>query len=227
MKILYIIPARGGSKGIPHKNIRLLAGKPLICYSIDIARALTTDDNICVSTDDTKIIKVVEDYGLKVPFVRPEQYATDTATTNEVLIHAIEFYEAQGKKYDVIILLQPTSPLRKVDQVNEALSLYNKNLDMVVSVKESHAATVLCNENNEGYLELTINRSGIRRQDVQMYYEYNGAIYIINVDRLKEFSLSGLIRKKKYVMDETSSIDIDNEFDWQLTEFFLSVKNKK
>jgi N-acylneuraminate cytidylyltransferase len=228
MKVLYVIPARGGSKGIPHKNIKLLAGKPLIYYSIDVARALTSDENICVSTDDDEIIEVVEKYGLKVPFVRPEKYATDTATTNDVLIHAIDFYKSRGKKYDVIVLLQPTSPLRKVEQVKEALSLYHINdLDMVVSVKESHAATVLCNENNEGYLELTINPSGIRRQDIANFYEYNGAIYIINVSKLMELSLSGLIRKKKYVMNENSSIDIDNEFDWLLAETLMSDINKK
>ena len=91
MKILYIIPARGGSKGIPHKNIKLLNGKPLIYYTIDVARQLTTDDHICVSTDDDEIIEVVENYGLKVPFIRPDYLATDTSTTNDVLLHAINF----------------------------------------------------------------------------------------------------------------------------------------
>lgn len=118
MEILYIIPARGGSKGIPRKNIKLLAGRPLICYSIDVARALTSDENICVSTDDNEIIRVVEEYGLKVPFKRPDYLATDTATTNDVLLHALEYYEAQGKQYDVIVLLQPTSPLRKIAQLD-------------------------------------------------------------------------------------------------------------
>src|SRR5690554_892422 len=125
MKILYVIPARGGSKGIPHKNIKPLNGKPLIYYTIDVARQLTTDENICVTTDDDKFIKVVEDYGLKVPFKRPEQLATDTATTNDVLLHALSFYENRGECYDIIILLQPTSPLRKSYQVKEALNLYN------------------------------------------------------------------------------------------------------
>jgi len=119
MNILYLIPARGGSKGIPHKNIKSLAGKPLIYYSIDVARELTTDDNICVSTDDNEIIKVVENYGLKVPFKRPDELATDNATTNDVILHAINFYESIGKQYDIIVLLQPTSPLRKSQHVKE------------------------------------------------------------------------------------------------------------
>ena len=89
--ILVVIPARGGSKGLPGKNIKNLCGKPLIAYSIDVARAITLDDNICVSTDDHKIIDVVEKYGLHVPFVRPAELASDTASTNDVLLHAVKF----------------------------------------------------------------------------------------------------------------------------------------
>lgn len=221
LKVLYVIPARGGSKGIPHKNIKPLAGKPLICYSIDVARSQTTDDHICVSTDDPEIKNVVEDYGLRVPFIRPESLATDTATTNDVLLHAIDFYEKQGQEYDVVVLLQPTSPLRKASHVREALSLYSNDLDMVVSVKESHAAAVLCKENNDGYLDFCFNKSGLRRQELSSYYEYNGSIYIVNIDKLKTNSLNGLTKKKKYVMDEASSIDIDTTLDWTLCEAVL------
>lgn len=224
MNILYLIPARGGSKGIPHKNIKPLAGKPLIYYSIDVARELTTDDNICVSTDDDEIIKVVEDYGLKVPFKRPEELATDTASTNDVILHAIEYYESIGKQYDVIVLLQPTSPLRKSKHVKEALSLYSNEIDMLVSVKESHAATVLCHENDKGYIELSINHTGKRRQEVKKYYEYNGAIYIINISSVKREPLSKFSRKLKYIMDEASSIDIDTKKDLCLAEILLISK---
>ena len=112
-KVLVIIPARGGSKGIPYKNIKELGDKPLICYSIDVARQLTSDENICVTTDDDAIIKVVEDYGLKVPFKRPDYLATDTCGSNEVLQHAYQFYIDKGMQYDLIVLLQPTSPLEK------------------------------------------------------------------------------------------------------------------
>lgn len=225
MKILYVIPARGGSKGIPRKNIKPLNGKPLIYYSIDVARLLTTDDHICVSSDDDEIIKVVEDYGLKVPFKRPAYLATDTATTNDVLLHAIDFYESNGIYYDVLVLLQPTSPLRKASQVEKALSLYNDSLDMVVSVKESHAASVICKENEKGFLEFCFNKSGSRRQDLSTYYEYNGAIYIINIERLKEKSLSGFTKIKKYVMDELSSVDIDIPLDWIIVESVLKQQN--
>ena len=103
MRPLVIIPARGGSKGIPHKNIKELGGKPLICYAIDAARKFTTDDNICVSTDDADIIKVVEKYGLSVPFKRPDYLATDNAGTNGVLLHALKFYEEKGCRFDMIV----------------------------------------------------------------------------------------------------------------------------
>lgn len=221
MKILYVIPARGGSKGIPHKNIRPLNGKPLIYYSIDVARQLTTDDHICVSTDDEKIIRFVENYGLKVPFKRPCHLATDTATTNDVLLHAINFYESKGIVYDLVVLLQPTSPLRKAIHVEEALSLYTDSLDMIVSVKESHAVSVICKENEDGFLEFCHNQTALRRQELSSYYEYNGAIYIINIKRLKEKSLSGFTIKMKYLMDEISSIDIDTMVDWKISEIFI------
>lgn len=224
MKILYVIPARGGSKGIPYKNIKLLNGKPLIFYSIDVARELTSDEHICVSTDDDEIIEVVENYGLKVPFKRPTHLATDDATTNDVLLHAIEFYKNEGIKYEVIVLLQPTSPLRTTENVKEAISLYSSNIDMVVSVKESYAATVLCMDNEQGFLDLCFNNKTLRRQEMPKYYEYNGAIYVINVESLKKFGIQGLIKKKKYIMNEFSSIDIDTSCDFNIAEFLLSKK---
>lgn len=228
MKILCVIPARGGSKGIPYKNIKLLAGKPLICYSIDVARELTSDDNICVSTDDEQIIEVVEKYGLKVPFKRPAFLATDDATTNDVLLHSLDFYIRKGFEYEVLVLLQPTSPLRKISNIKEALDLYTSDIDMVVSVKKSKAPAVLCNDNNEGYLELYFNKEGLVRQRMKPFYEYNGAIYIINVTSLRQKGLSGFNKKQKYVMDDISSIDIDTFLDWQLAETAIDfIKNNK
>jgi len=179
---------------------------------------LTTDEHICVSTDDDEIIKVVEEYGLDVPFKRPNHLSTDTATTNDVLLHAVYFYEANGKKYDTIVLLQPTSPLRTVKQIKEAIALYHDDLDMVVSVRKSHSVSVLCEESEEGFLEFCFNKNGLRRQDPPTYYEYNGAIYIINIEQIKKLSLIGLTKKNKYVMDEKSSIDIDSQIDWILAE---------
>ena len=225
MKILVIIPARGGSKGIPHKNIKPLAGKPLIHYTIDVARQIVANEDICVSTDDPEIMQCVEDYGLKVPFDRPSELATDTAGTYEVLLHALNYYEQQGKSYDVVILLQNTSPFRTPEQVKEALTLYNSNLDMVVSVKECSANPYYCvfEENEYGYLNICKGDGSItRRQDAPKVYEYNGAIYVINPKSLKEMPLYKFTKRIKYVMDEKSSLDLDTMNDWHMAELLIS-----
>lgn len=226
MTPLIIIPARGGSKGIPHKNIKLLNGKPLICYSIDIARQYTTDENICVTTDDNEIISVVEQYGLNVPFVRPAELATDTASSNDVLVHALNFYEAQGRQVDVIILLQPTSPFRKVSFVKEAVDLYNEDLDMVVSVKETSANPYYnCfEEDRNGFLSISksIGHPITRRQDAPKVWEYNGSIYVINPISLKDKGMQHFTKVRKYPMSELYSVDIDHPFDWKVAELLLN-----
>ena len=136
------------------------------------------------------MIDVVEQYGLLVPFKRPAELATDTASSNDVLLHALNFYEQQGKTFDVIILLQPTSPFREVGFLKEAMSLFDPSIDMVVSVKESSANPYYnCfEENSDGFL--TISKSTghpiTRRQDAPKVWEYNGSIYVINPKSLKE-----------------------------------------
>lgn len=224
MKTLVIIPARGGSKGIPRKNIKPLNGKPLIYYSIDCARAICSDEDICVSTDDAEIISVVEKYGLKVPFVRPAELASDTAGTYEVLLHALDFYEKQGRHYDAVVLLQNTSPFRKVEQVKEALGLYNANVDMVVSVKECAANPYYCvfEEDAEGYLHVCKGDGKIfRRQDAPKVYEYNGAIYIMNAATLRTTHMHKMQKRVKYVMDDLSSFDLDTMWDWKIAEMII------
>ena len=224
MESLVIIPARGGSKGIPHKNIKPLAGKSLICYTIDVARSICHDEDICVSTDDPEIIKVVEDYGLKVPFVRPAELATDKAGTYGVLLHALKFYEDKGKHYDNIVLLQNTSPFRKVEHLKDAIKLYSPDIDMVVSVVETSSNPYYnCfEEDDNGYLHISKGDGKfVRRQDVPTTYAYNGAIYIINPESLKRESLGEFKRRVKYVMDETSSVDLDTMLDWSYAEFLI------
>lgn len=221
MKILVVIPARGGSKGIPRMNIKPFAGKPLIYYTIDTARVIVPDEDICVSTDDDEIIQVVEDYGLKVPFKRPDELATDTAGSYEVLLHALDFYEKQGKHYDVLLLLQNTSPFRTVNHVKEALALYTPDVDMVVSVKECAANPYYCvfEENQDGYLHVCKGDGTIyRRQDAPKVYEYNGAVYVINTESLRKQHLHQFAKRIKYVMDEKSSFDLDTMNDWRIAE---------
>jgi CMP-N,N'-diacetyllegionaminic acid synthase len=226
MKILYIIPARGGSKGIPGKNIKLLSGIPLIAYAINIAKELAPIDDICVSTDDDEIAKVAADFGVPPVFLRPHYLATDHASSYDVFIHAINFYENLGRNYDAIVVLQPTSPLRTLQHVKDAINIYNEKFDMIVSVKEtsSNPYYVLFEENLEGFLYKSKNGNFTRRQDCPKVYEYNGAIYVINVDSLKKKQIFEFTKIRKYLMNEYHSIDIDNHLDWILAEFLLNNK---
>lgn len=227
MKVLVVIPARGGSKGIPHKNIKPLNGKPLICYSIDVARQFTSDENICVTTDDYEIIKVVEDYRLNVPFKRPDYLATDACGSNEVIQHAYQFYEQMGIHYDAVLLLQPTSPFRKVEFLKEAVALYDDSIDMVTSVKLSS-----CNpyydgfeEDAEGLLKISKGDGTIeRRQDAPSVWQQNGSIYVINPKSLMTKGLAHFTRIRKYAMPELYSVDIDNPFDWKIAELLINEK---
>lgn len=224
MKPLIIIPARGGSKGIPHKNIKPLNGKPLIHYTIDVARGIADDEDICVSTDDLNVIKCVEGYGLKVPFVRPTELATDTAGTYEVLLHALDYYEKQGRHYDVVLLLQNTSPFRTLDQVKEALNIYTPDVDMVVSVNETKTNPYYncVEEGPDGFLKKTLDSTMLtRRQDAPITYEYNGAIYVMNVEKLKAMHYGKFTKIVKYVMDELHSVDLDTMQDWKYAEFVI------
>ena len=226
MKALYLIPARGGSKGIPHKNIKLLCGKPLIQYSIDVAREFANDADICVSTDDTEIKAVAEGLGLPVPFLRPDYLASDTASSGDVIVHALSFYERQGVSYDTVVLLQPTSPLRTAQDIRNSLALYTPNLDMVTTVKESFVSAVLCRENEQGFLEQVVGKENVRRQDAEILYEYNGAVYVINAGALREKGLGGFTKIKKCVMPEERSVDIDTMLDWKLVETLIQQKKR-
>ena len=225
--ILVIIPARGGSKGIPGKNIKPLDGKPLIYYTIDAARRIVDDSHICITTDSDEIIQVVENYGLKVPFKRPIDLATDNAGTYEVLLHAINFYESKGEKIDIVVLLQATSPFRTGEQVVEALNLYCDSLDMIVSVKETDTNPyyICFEDNHDGFLQISKGDGDYtRRQDCPLVYEFNGAIYIINTLSLKEKPLSKFKKRKKYVMDRIHSIDLDTPLDWIMAEAIIKEK---
>lgn len=225
MKTLYVIPARGGSKGISGKNIKPLAGKPLIEYSIDVARALANDEDICVTTDDNAIIETVERTGLKVPFVRPAELSTDQSGTYEVLLHALDFYESKGVHYDTMVLLQPTSPFRTVDDVKACLELYSDDIDMVVSVKQA-ATNPYYNAfeiDDNGFLHISKGEGNYtRRQDAPKVWEYNGAVYVINVESLRKMPLGKFTRRRMYEMSAERSIDLDTPTDWLIAETIIT-----
>lgn len=223
MKPLVIIPARGGSKGVPGKNIKLLNGKPLIQYTIEAALEVTDHENIIISTDSEEIKAIVEKLGVKVPFLRPKKLASDTTSTYEVLLHELEKLKQAKRNYDFFILLQPTSPFRTGKHILEALSFYNKDLEMIVSVKEtkSNPYYILREEDEKGFLIPSKISSATRRQDVPNVWELNGAIYIINTTAILSAPISHFNKVKKYVMDEFSSHDIDTMLDWHIAEVIL------
>jgi N-acylneuraminate cytidylyltransferase len=225
-KVLAVIPARGGSKGVPRKNIKLLNGKPLIHFTIEAAQGLFKNEQILVSTDDKQIKEVAEQKGISVPFLRPSDLATDQSGTYEVLLHAVNYVESIGWNPKIILLLQPTSPFRTKEHINEALKLYNSELDMVVSVKEtkSNPYYVLREEDEKGFLVKSKKSNATRRQDVPKVWELNGAIYIINIESLKQKPIKEYKRVLKYEMDEFSSHDIDSSLDWVIAEEIFKLK---
>lgn len=226
MKPLVIIPARGGSKGIPDKNIKLLSGKPLIHYTIEAALEIFPKERIIISTDSLKIKECAEQLDIEVPFLRPDHLATDTSTSYDVILHSMDFAIKNHIEFDTVILLQPTSPFRKSKHIKEAISLFSSDIDMIVSVTESDENPYysLFEETNAGYLIKSKEGNFTRRQDCPLVYKYNGAIYIINAESLKKSSLNQFKFIRKYVMKKIESIDLDTELDWLLAEI-IAQKN--
>jgi len=229
MKPLFVIPARGGSKGIPGKNIKSLCGKPLIAYSVEVARQLADDCDICVSTDDVHIANVVRSMGLDIPFMRPDYLATDGCGTYEVLLHAVKFYEDMGRNYDTLVLLQPTSPMRTAEDVRATINAYSPDIDMVVTVTEAASNPYYnCYETDEnGFLHVSKGDGKyVRRQDAPKAWEYNGAVYVININSLKQMPLSQFPKRKMVEMSRERSIDLDTPLDWIIAETIMSQTGK-
>jgi N-acylneuraminate cytidylyltransferase len=227
MRILYLIPARSGSKGLPGKNTKLLGEKALVQYSIEFAlQNLRVQDELCITTDDEDVVAIAEKMGISIPFRRPEKLATDTASSYDVIQHALKFYENVGILFDAILLLQPTSPFRIQADFNELIESYDDDTDMVVSVKSSkeNPYFTLFEENSDGYLKKSKESNFQRRQDCPPVYAYNGSMYLINTKSFKKSSLSDFKKIKKIIMPDERSIDIDTFADWNLAEFYL--KNK-
>ncbi|MEZ9003685.1 acylneuraminate cytidylyltransferase family protein [Vibrio splendidus] len=222
-KILAIIPARGGSKRLPRKNVLPLAGKPLIGWSIDAAKNSKYIDQIFVSTDDKEIADVSSLFGIDVPELRPDHLASDTATTESVLTYTLEKF---GKDVDIIVLLQPTSPLRTAQHIDEALDLFiKKQAFSVVSVTPCEHPPLWANTLPEdGTMGDFIRPEALKRsQDCGDFFRFNGAIYIFDVRKFMEY---GKIRYTEesfaYLMENRVSFDIDQQLDFELTEFFMN-----
>lgn len=225
-KILAIIPARGGSKGIPKKNIIDILGKPLLFYSIKSAKESKYIDKIVVSTDDIEIANVTKSLGVDVPFLRPKELAGDKSKSIDAVIHVIQTLKDNKEFYDYVLLLQNTSPLRQSWHIDEAIELLmNSDERSLVSVSEVTENPVLMrtlNKKLEGksLLDLT---SDMRRQDFPTIYIVNGAIYIQKNDceLNKNTNLNG--GKLSYVMERKYSVDIDEYLDIEIATHYLSI----
>jgi CMP-N-acetylneuraminic acid synthetase len=229
-RILGIIPARSGSKRLPGKNIKLLAGKPLIQWTIEAGLDCCFIDEVVVSTDDADIANLARKLGVTVPFIRPDNLAEDTSSSIDVVIHAIDFFSKRGDKYDFIMLLQPTSPLRNSSHLHDAVQLLNnKGADCVISVCETEHSPLWSNTLDETLNMNSFLREEVknkRSQDLPPYYRINGAIYLVDVTRLiseKTMFIADSIFA--YKMDRQSSVDIDENIDFLLAEAILRNKN--
>ena len=224
-RILALIPARGGSKGIHHKNIALLAGKPLIQYTIDAARQSKYIDYILVSTDDAEIAEISKKIGAKVPFLRPKELASDTTKTIDAVLHAIETLRKAGETFDSLVLLQPTSPLRTAEHVDKAVeTFYQANRQPVVSVSEVSDHPILIRTIEDGRLKpLLQTGSTVRRQDMPPFYRVNGSIYINSIEEISQ-STSFNDNPIPFVMSPSHSIDIDEPIDLKIAEWITQTR---
>jgi len=226
LKIISLIPARGGSKGVPRKNIRLLAGKPLIAYSIEQSKASKLIDKTFVVTDDDEIASIAKKYGAEI-IKEPAELAGDRCLLDPVLQHAVKSIEEKGYKPDFIVLLQPTCPLRKKDDVNNAVKkLLETKADSLVGVYDFFPY-FLWDEKDGLAISLNYNPEKRPLRQEKKIYRENGSIYIVKRDILmkKTCRLGGKIAM--YIMDEDSSLDIDTEFSLWLVEQFIKKKEEK
>lgn len=217
-RVLAVIPARGGSQGVPRKNIRQLAGKPLIAWSLEHAAQSRYIDFTIVSTEDDEIAQVAREWGAAVPFTRPMQLASDTSTGDDVLCHAVE---NSGGNYDYVVLLQPTSPLRTTADIDEAIELcINKTVVSVVSVSEASKSPYwMYQMDKNGELIPFFEDVMTNRQQLPRSYALNGAVYVLEVASL--LACKKILQKQAlgYLMPAERSYDIDTEIDFLICDF--------
>jgi len=218
--------ARGGSKGIPRKNLRLLGGRPLIAWSIQTAFQCSSIERVIVSTDDEEIAKVARDYGAEVPFIRPKELAQDNSSEWSAWRHAIEFLYSEGEVFDKFISLPATAPLRSVEDVEKCINALGSDTDVVVTVKKSDRSPyfnmVTLDEEGFASLALTPEKAVVRRQDAPVVYDMTTVCYVTRPQFVLDHCglFSGRVRP--VVVPEDRAIDIDNFIDFKLAEFLAS-----
>ena len=223
-KIVALIPARGGSKGIKNKNIIDLCGKPLISYTIQAALESKYIDKVIVSTDSQEIADVAIKYGAEVPFLRPGELASDTSKTIDAVMHAVGELEKRKEEYDILILLQATQPLRTADDIDSAIELFikNKGQSLVsVSPVEDNPILIRTIDNLGRMNSILPMKSTCRRQDMPLYYRVNGCIYINLISEL-DLNTSFNDNKIPYIMPKERSVDIDEIKDLLIAQYYIS-----
>lgn len=229
-RVLGLIPARGGSKGVPGKNIRPLCGRPLIEYTIDAAKECSYLDDLILSTDSAEIAEVGRAAGIDVPFLRPDALASDTAKAIGVMQHAVEFMEEQtGQAYDLLVYLEPPNPLRVADDINRCIELFNdEKPDSVVSVQEANQFhPILMKKIEEGRLKPIWKEEpeGVPRQlyDPKAYMR-NGAVYVFRTDLIRQGIMYGS-NILPFVMPVERSVCIDDMMDWYVAEAWMNDRS--
>lgn len=218
--MIAIITARGGSKRLPRKNVLPFCGRPLIAFTIEAARQSTAIDRVVVSTDDAEIAAVSLEAGAEVPFMRPAELASDTASSRDVLLHALQFIEAEGTQADSVCLLQPTSPLRTGADIDGAVELFaRRRADSVVGVVTyQHPIQWALSLDADGRMVPRDHGSELQPQDLIEYYRPNGAMYLFRTEFLRNsLSVFGA-NSYGYVMPRERSIDIDTQLDFLTAE---------
>ncbi|XOB91204.1 cytidylyltransferase domain-containing protein [Pseudomonadota bacterium 24LQ007] len=224
--ILVVIPARGGSKRLPRKNVLPLAGKPLICWTIEAALEAKLNARIMVTSDDEEILAIARQYQSQgvIAYKRPDELATDTASTADVLIDAVKAEQAAGHDPETLVLLQPTSPLRNAEDIRAAMDVYREGgcEDTVVTVCEVDHPTAWVGTIGEGARLEGIDLSGKRSQDYRKEYRLNGAVYVARVDWLVSSGVVFTERLCASVMPRMRSLDIDESVDFLVCESLIS-----
>ncbi|MEK3854451.1 acylneuraminate cytidylyltransferase family protein [Cytobacillus sp. FSL H8-0458] len=229
MKILAVICARGGSKGVPNKNIRLLNGKPLIAYTIELAKEYKKFHRIIVSTDSEEISKVAEQYGAEVPFLRPNELSLDHSPKIPVLQHAVKFLQEQeNEKYDLIVDLDPTSPLRTIQDIDNCINKMIKyRPNVVFSVTKAHKNpyfNMVEEKDGKVYLSKQLKHPVSRRQDAPAVFELNASVYVYQPDFLLKTNSIFTDNSMAVEMPEERSIDIDRPIDFEFIEFLMNKR---
>ena len=226
MKVLAIIPARSGSKGLPNKNIKDMCGKPLLAYSIMAAKEAGIFEEIMVSTDSEEYATIAKQYGAQVPFLRDKTTSDDSASSWDAVREVLAEYSDIGRTFDAVCLLQPTSPLRRACDIAEAYRLFTESIDTVISVCLCEHSPLHCNRlpesrSLEGFIDpsLLLPRQALEGEGV--FYRVNGAIYIVSTAKI--LTKANLYDKNSvaYIMEKQHSIDIDDMFDFTIAEALI------